>query len=99
MTEMTENREETRERPLMDGSSEASKKLIQRAKDCGYITFEELNQILPPDHVSSEQIEDSMAALSEMGITVIENEEQDETPAAEEEEETPARPTLSLIHI
>ena len=87
MTEMTENREEMRDRPLMDASSEATKELIQRAKDRGYITYEELNQILPPDQISSEQIEDSMAALSEMGITVIESEEQDETPAAEEEEE------------
>ena len=73
-TETTENREESGDRPLMDANSAAIKKLIQRAKDRGYITYEELNQILPPDQMSSEQIEDSMTALSEMGITVIESE-------------------------
>jgi len=95
MTETTENREKTCDRPLMDASSEATKKLIQGAKDRGYITYEELNQILPPDQMSSEQIEDSMAALSQMGITVIENEEQQES-ATNEEEETSARPTGNL---
>ena len=50
-TETTENREETGERPLMDANSAAIKKLIQRAKDRGYITYEELNQILPPDQM------------------------------------------------
>ena len=51
-TETTENREETGDRPLMDANSAAIKKLIQRAKDRGYITYEELNQILPPDQMS-----------------------------------------------
>ncbi|MDX1424699.1 MAG: RNA polymerase sigma factor RpoD, partial [Kiloniellales bacterium] len=94
--ETTENREETGDRPLMDANSAAIKKLIQRAKDRGYITYEELNQILPPDQMSSEQIEDSMAALSEMGITVIESEDQDDSNQNEEEEETSARPTGNL---
>jgi RNA polymerase primary sigma factor len=80
----------------MDANSAAIKKLIQRAKDRGYITYEELNQILPPDQMSSEQIEDSMTALSEMGITVIESEEQDESADSEKEEETPARATGNL---
>jgi len=94
--ETTETREETGDRPLMDANSAAIKKLIQRAKDRGYITYEELNQILPPDQMSSEQIEDSMAALSEMGITVIESEDQEDTSQNEEEEETSARPTGNL---
>jgi RNA polymerase primary sigma factor len=95
-TETAENREETGERPLMDANSAAIKKLIQRAKDRGYITYEELNQILPPDQMSSEQIEDSMTALSEMGITVIESEEQDDSADSEKAEETPARATGNL---
>ena len=95
-TETTENREETGDRPLMDANSAAIKKLIQRAKDRGYITYEELNQILPPDQMSSEQIEDSMAALSEMGITVIESEEQDDSADSEKEEEAPSRATGNL---
>ncbi len=56
----------------------------------GSATYDEFNQFLPQDKLSSEQIEDSMTALSEMGITVIENEEPDDT-SNEEEEETPVR--------
>jgi RNA polymerase primary sigma factor len=63
----------------MHANSAAIEKLIQRAKDRGYVTHEELNQVLPPDQMSSEQIEDSMAALSEMGITVIESDDQDDS--------------------
>jgi len=80
----------------MHANSAAIEKLIQRAKDRGYITHEELNQVLPPDQMSSEQIEDSMAALSEMGITVIESDEQDDSEDSEKEEETSARPTGNL---
>jgi RNA polymerase primary sigma factor len=61
----------------------------------GSATYDELNQFLPQDKLSSEQIEDSMTALSEMGIAVIENEEPDDT-SKEEEEETPVRPTGNL---
>ena len=95
-TETTENREETGDRPLMDANSAAIKKLIQRAKDRGYITHEELNQVLPPDQMSSEQIEDRMAAFSEMGITVIESDEQDDSADSEKEEETSAGPAGNL---
>jgi hypothetical protein len=89
------SREETGDRPLMDSNSATFKKMLQRAKERGYVTYDELNQFLPQDKLSSEQIEDSMAALSEMGITVIENEEPDDT-SNEEEEETPVRPTGNL---
>ena len=96
-TETTENRNESGDRPLMDANSAAIKKLIQCAKDRGYITHEELNQVLPPDQMSSEQIKDSMAALSEMGITVIESNGQDDSADSErEDEETSARPTGNL---
>jgi RNA polymerase primary sigma factor len=96
-TETTENREASRDRPLMDANSAAIKKLIQCAKDHGYVTYEELNQVLPPDQISSEQIEDSMAALSKMGITVIESEEQDDSEDNDGEEEmTSDRPTGNL---
>ncbi len=95
-TETTENREESGDRPLIDANSAAIKKLIQRAKDRGYITYEELNQVLPPDQRSSEQIEDSMAALSDMGITVIESDEQDDSADGEKEEGTSARPSGNL---
>ncbi|PYD83162.1 RNA polymerase sigma factor RpoD [Komagataeibacter oboediens] len=71
---------------LLDTRSGAVKKLIARGKERGYITFDELNAVLPQDQMSSEQIEDVMAALSEMGMQVVENEDNDETetPAATE---------------
>ncbi|SMX33420.1 RNA polymerase sigma factor RpoD [Actibacterium lipolyticum] len=65
----------------LDMSQAAVKKMIGEARERGYITYEQLNQVLPPDQVSSEQIEDVMSMLSEMGINIIEEEE------AEEEEQ------------
>ncbi|MGH6878300.1 MAG: RNA polymerase sigma factor region1.1 domain-containing protein, partial [Rhizomicrobium sp.] len=59
-------------------SDVAVRKMVTRAKQRGYVTYDELNKVLPSDKVSSEQIEDMMAMLNEMGINVIENEEQDE---------------------
>ncbi len=54
------------------------RKMITRAKQRGYVTYDELNKVLPSDKVSSEQIEDTMSMLNEMGINVIESEEQEE---------------------
>ena len=65
----------------LDMSQAAVKKMIAEAREKGYITYDQLNQVLPPDQVSSEQIEDVMSMLSEMGINIIEDEE------AEEEEQ------------
>ncbi len=69
---------------LLDVQSAAVKRLIARGKERGYITFDELNVVLAPDQTSSEQIEDVMANLSEMGIQVVESEEAEdsEAPAA-----------------
>jgi RNA polymerase primary sigma factor len=89
--EATETRDEAADGPLMDGMSASVKKMIQKAKDRGYVTYDELNQVLPPDQMSSEQIEDTMAMLSEMGINVIENEEQEEGSGDEEATETSSR--------
>jgi RNA polymerase primary sigma factor len=61
--------------PMLDMSQAAVKKMITTARARGYITYEELNEVLPPEQVTSEQIEDVMAMLSEMGINVVENEE------------------------
>jgi RNA polymerase primary sigma factor len=65
--------------PLLDISNAAVKKMIKDSKERGFVTYKELNKVLPPDEMSSEQIEDIMAALSEMGISVVENEETEET--------------------
>ncbi len=62
----------------LDMSQAAVKKMIADARERGYITYDQLNQALPPEQVSSEQIEDVMSMLSEMGINVIEEEEEAE---------------------
>jgi len=62
----------------LDMSQAAVKKMIADARDRGYITYDQLNTVLPPEQVSSEQIEDVMSMLSEMGINIIENDEADE---------------------
>ena len=59
----------------LDMSQAAVKKMIADARERGYITYDQLNQVLPPEQVSSEQIEDVMSMLSEMGINVIEDDE------------------------
>jgi RNA polymerase primary sigma factor len=68
--------------PMLDMSQAAVKKMISHAKAKGYITLDEINKALPPDQVSSEQIEDVMALLNEMGVNVVEEEEADPEDAA-----------------
>ena len=79
--------------PLLDLNEASVKKLIARAKKRGYITYDELNDALPQDQMSSEQIEDVMASLSEMGVNLIENDEPAEDGAeparADDEEDEP----------
>jgi RNA polymerase primary sigma factor len=65
----------------LDMSQAAVKKMIAEARERGYITYDQLNQVLPPDQVSSEQIEDVMSMLSEMGINIIEDDEVDDEEA------------------
>ncbi|MBY5973292.1 RNA polymerase sigma factor RpoD [Ferrimonas balearica] len=69
----------------LDMSQAQVKKMIAEAREKGFITYDQLNQVLPPDQVSSEQIEDVMSMLSEMGINIIEDEE-----AEDEEQKTTA---------
>src|SRR3990172_6549178 len=70
--------------PVLDMSDAAVKKLIKTAKARGFVTYDELNEVLPSEEVSSEQIEDTMSMLSDMGINVIDTDEAEETPAGEE---------------
>ena len=76
-----DQKQDDEQEPMLDMSQAAVKKMIAEARTRGYITYDQLNQVLPPDQVSSEQIEDVMSMLSEMGINIIEDEE------AEEEEQ------------
>ncbi|MGH6946046.1 MAG: RNA polymerase sigma factor RpoD [Kiloniellales bacterium] len=85
-TEAEETREEGGDSPLMDSLSASFKKLIQKAKERGVLTYDELNTVLPQEQMSSEQIEDTLAMLSEMGITLVDNEEQEEQANDNEEE-------------
>src|SRR5881275_300998 len=84
--EVAETREEAAEAPLLDSVAAAIKKMLARGKERGYVTYDELNSALPPDQVSSEQIEDTMTMLSELGVNVIENEASEEpaTPDSDE---------------
>jgi RNA polymerase primary sigma factor len=84
--EATETREEAAEAPLLDILAAAIKKMLARGRERGYVTYDELNAALPPDQVSSEQIEDTMTMLSELGVNVIESEENEEPAAAEAED-------------
>jgi len=62
--------------PLLDLTDAAVKKFIKQAKARGYVTMDELNKVLPSEEVTSEAIEDTLGMLSEMGINVVEAEEE-----------------------
>jgi len=84
--------------PMLDMSQTAVKKMIAQAKTRGYITHDELNKVMPTDQVSSEQIEDVMAMLSEMGINIIEDEEaEDDATDDSEIEEIGATTSRELV--
>ena len=70
---------------MIDMSQAAVKKMIAEARERGYITYDQLNTVLPPDQVNSEQIEDVMSMLSEMGINIIEDDEIEEEEKASTE--------------
>jgi len=96
-TDGGETREESADGPLIDSVSQSVKKLVVRGKERGYVTYDELNAALPADKVSSEQIEDTMAMLSELGVNVVESDDEEAAPeaapaaaeAADREEEEP----------
>lgn len=86
-TEEDINPAENSEDALLDTLSASLKKLLNKGKSRGYITVDELNGALPPEKESSEQIEDVMAMISDMGINLIENDEtEEEAPEAGEDE-------------
>src|SRR5262245_39600320 len=71
--------------PLLDLSDAAVRAMIKRAKKRGYVTMDEINNVLPSEQVDGDQIEDVLAMFSEMGVNVVDSEEADT-----EEEEEPA---------
>ncbi|MBL0849203.1 MAG: RNA polymerase sigma factor RpoD [Candidatus Liberibacter ctenarytainae] len=70
--------EESEDIPILDFSDDACKKMIKASKQRGYVTMGELNSVLNPEEASSEQIEDMMTALSNMGISVVESDDVEE---------------------
>ena len=72
--------------PLIDLNEASIKKLITKAKRKGYVTYDELNDALPQGEMSSDQIEDIQSALSDMGVQIVESDEEAEAAAEEAEE-------------
>src|SRR3712207_9331856 len=80
----TDEKQDGGDAPLIDLNEASLKKLVARAKKRGYITYDELNEALPQDQMSSEQIEDVMSALNEMGVNVVESERSEERRVGKE---------------
>jgi RNA polymerase primary sigma factor len=100
--EVQEPAAETSDGPLLDLSDAAVKRMIKLAKKRGYVTYDELNEVLPSEEVTSEQIEDTMAMLNDMGINVIDAEEAEEAESdagagAEEEGGDLVEPTTTAV--
>jgi RNA polymerase primary sigma factor len=85
------------DRPLLDPSDAAIKKLIRTAKKRGYVTHDQINSVLPSEEVNSEQIEDVLAMFSEMGVNVVESEEASEDEEQREEPEKEAESESSEL--
>ncbi|MDX8457823.1 RNA polymerase sigma factor RpoD [Mesorhizobium humile] len=89
--EVETEREGATDGPLLDLSDDAVKKMIKAAKKRGYVTLDELNAVLPSEETDPDRIEDINAMLSDMGINVVEDDEQGEEteaePAADAEED------------
>ena len=83
--------------PILDLSDAAVKRMIKLAKARGYVTLDELNAVLPSEETSPEQIEDIMAMLNEMGINVVESEEESENLAAKVEAEAEGESTETAL--
>ena len=82
--------EESDGAPVIDSVDAAVKKLLETGKERGFVTYDDLNKALPPDDVSSEQIEDTMTQLSELGINVVENEDAEDSDVEELTDEADA---------
>ncbi|MAK60435.1 MAG: RNA polymerase sigma factor RpoD [Ponticaulis sp.] len=89
-TQEQETETENQDGPILDLNNASVKKFIKKAKTRGYITHDELNKVLPSDEVNPDQIEDIMSQLSEMGISVVDSEE-------EGEEETEKKNELATV--
>jgi len=87
VNENEEDMAENGDAPLIDLNDATVKKLLAKAKRRGFLTYDELNAALPQDQMSSEQIEDVMSAINDMGVQIVENDEAGEDGEDEQEEE------------
>jgi RNA polymerase primary sigma factor len=85
--------------PLLDLSDAAVTKLIDEATKRGYVTYEQLNAVMPLEEVTSEQIEDILATLNEMGINVVETEEAEADEGARERSESEETESSELVEV
>jgi Sigma-70 factor, region 1.1 len=85
--------------PLLDLLDPAVQRMIKLAKKRGYVTYDELNEVLPSEEFTSEQIEDVLGQLSEMGIDVVESEESGPAAAAERQEKRAESSQLAPLAI
>src|SRR6476646_5538382 len=81
---------ETGDAPLIDLNDASVKKLLAKAKRRGYITVDELNEALPQDQMNTDQIEDVMSAINDMGVQVVESAEAGEDDEEEDKDSEPA---------
>ena len=75
----TDRRDDSVDSPVLDSLTAAVRKLLSRGKERGYVTTDQVAEALPSEEVNAEQIEDTMTQLSEMGITVVDNEESEDS--------------------
>jgi RNA polymerase primary sigma factor len=92
---------ETSDSPVLDLLDAAVKRLIKVAKSRGYVTYDELNEVLPPDEVSTDTIEDIMTTFSDLGVNVVDAEEVEEAAAAEpiDDDEEDRQPSASHLPV
>jgi RNA polymerase primary sigma factor len=83
--------------PLIDLNEASVKKLISKARKRGYVTYDELNEALPSGEMSPDQIEDIQTALSEMGVQIVENDEEAEAESESEDGDEAERPAVESI--
>ena len=95
IAEKKESQTEQGDSPLLDKVNAEVKKMMAQGKERGFVTYDQLNAALPPDQVSSEQIEDTMSMLSEAGINVVENEDNDDSE--EEKPEKEQNPPAAML--
>jgi hypothetical protein len=81
-----EDKQDGGDAPLIDLNEASIKKLLARAKKRGVITYDELNEALPQDQMNSEQIEDVMSALNDMGVNIVEADEGDDEDSSAKDE-------------